>query len=56
MTQDLELPKINIDRDESKFLLAIRLFEEGKVSLGESSGNCRIFYEDIDLEMDIANA
>ncbi len=35
--QVLELPEINIDREELKLLLAIKLLEEGKVSLGRAA-------------------
>ena len=35
--QVIELPEVNIDRDELKLLLAIKLFEEGKVSLGRAA-------------------
>lgn len=33
----LEIPDINMDKEELKLLLAIKLFEEGKVSLGKAS-------------------
>ena len=33
----LEIPDINIDKEELKLLLAIKLFEEGIVSLGKAS-------------------
>jgi len=35
--QVLELPEINIDKDELKLLLAVKLFEERKVSLGKAA-------------------
>ena len=33
----LEIPEINMDKEELKLLLAIKLFEEGKVSLGKAA-------------------
>ncbi len=33
----LKLPEINLDDDELKLALAIRLFEEGKISLGKAA-------------------
>jgi len=33
----LEIPEINVDKEELKLLLAIKLFEEGKVSLGKAA-------------------
>lgn len=33
----LELPEINVDEEELKLLLAIKLFEEKKVSLGKAA-------------------
>jgi len=33
----IELPEINIKEDELKLLLAIKLFEEGAVSLGKAA-------------------
>ncbi len=34
----VNLPEINITEDEVKLLLAIKLFEDGSVSLGKASG------------------
>jgi len=37
MPKVLELPDININNEELRLLLAIKLFEEKKVSLGKAS-------------------
>ena len=37
MSKVLGLPDMNIDNEELRFLLAIKLFEEKKVSLGKAS-------------------
>ena len=37
MSKVLEFPDINIDNEELRLLLAIKLFEEKKVSLGKAS-------------------
>jgi predicted HTH domain antitoxin len=33
----LEIPQVNLDEEELKMALAIKLFEEGKVSLGKAA-------------------
>lgn len=33
----LEIPQVNLDSEELKMALAIKLFEEGKVSLGKAA-------------------
>lgn len=37
MNISLEIPGLNIKEDEIKLLLAVKLFEEGLVSLGKAS-------------------
>ncbi|MFA5804501.1 MAG: UPF0175 family protein [Melioribacteraceae bacterium] len=37
MNISVEIPELNIKEDEIKLLLAIKLFEEGLVSLGKAS-------------------
>lgn len=37
MSKVLEFPDINIDNEELRLLLAIKLFEEKKISLGKAS-------------------
>lgn len=37
MSISLKIPELNIKEDEIKLLLAIKLFEEGLVSLGKAS-------------------
>ena len=37
MNISVEIPELNIKEEEIKFLLAMKLFEEGLVSLGKAS-------------------
>lgn len=37
MNISVEIPELNIKEDEIKLLLAVKLFEEGLVSLGKAS-------------------